>query len=313
MRQRSRIVAAISGLLVGLGPVIAQAAPAVPSPTAPIQPTTAPEYEEVPVASPPAEPATPTPAETLPTVTTPAPTPYQGPTSPLTPPPGASTPRPYATPGAPPTPGSALGPPRGFDMGGQAMAPLPPPPRPVDPATIRHQPWRGRYWLALRMSMTGPVGGERPAMPSVLSLGGGADFGWRVGNVLGLGMGLSGQIHNRLSFEERDLETGQEQRRIANGRMLYWDALFARIHLPLKKRFQPYVELGGGLARLAQAQGGRSFGGQMRTAIGLEGWVSTHVTLGVAAMYRLNALKDADRGVVVGHAMQGVFELGLHW
>lgn len=317
MRHRSRIVAAISGLLAGLAPLVGQAAPAVPSPTAPIDPSTAggvqpPAEEAMPVAVPPST----TPAETLPTApapapapasSTPAPTPYAGPTTPLTAPPGASTPKPYPTPGAPPAPG------QGFDMGGQAMAPLPPPPASLDPGTIRRQPWRGRYWLGLRMGITGPLGGERPGAPAVLSLGGGLDFGWRVNNVLGLGMGISGQVHNRMVFLERDAQTGQEVRRTANGRMLYWDALFARIHLPLKRRFQPYVEIGGGLARLARAEGGRSFGGQVRTALGLEGWVSTNVTLGFAAQYRLNALKDGDRGVVVGHAMQGTFELGIHW
>ena len=132
---------------------------------------------------------------------------------------------------------------------------------------------------------------------------------------LGLGMGLSGNIHNRVRLTQIDPETGNSFVQTKNGRMLYWDALFARIHLPLKKRFQPYAEIGGGLARLARGEGGRSFGAQMRAALGLEGWVSETVTIGFSAMYRLNALPDttSGKGWVVGHAMQGVFEIGFHW
>ena len=311
MRQHSRIVAVAGLLAVGLCPALAgaqaaaSAAPVVPPPTAPITTVVpeAPAPEAVPV---------PTPADTVqtpPPVATPAPAPYAGPgTPPLTAPPGAGTPRPYAAPGAPPVQ-------PGFDFGGTSLAPLPPPPAPVDPAKIRRQPWRGRYWLALRMSITGPVAGVHPAAPSVLALGGGADVGWRIGNVLGLGMGLSGQTHNLRLLESKDLNTGIEGKRTYKGQMLYWDALFARVHLPLKRRFQPYVEAGIGLARLAHAAGGRSYGPQVRAALGLEGWVSNNLTLGFAGTYRLNALNHVPEreGWVIGHAMQGTFELGLHW
>ncbi|HEY0139156.1 MAG TPA: hypothetical protein VGB85_33945, partial [Nannocystis sp.] len=241
---------AVAGLLALVaGPALAQA-PAVPPPTAPITPATpgSEVVEAVPV-SPPAEtvpaaaPATAPAPAAAPAPATPAPTPYAGPgtTPPLTAPPGSAAPRPYVAPGSDP----AARP--GFDFGGQALAPLPPPPAALDPGKIRRQPWRGRWWLALRMSVTGPVAGEHPAAPSVLALGGGADFGWRVGNVLGLGMGLSGQTHNLKLLESLDLNTGLEGKRTYKGQMLYWDALFARVHLPLKKRFQPYVEAGIGL------------------------------------------------------------------
>ena len=299
MMLRSRI--AIACALV-LAPSVAVAAP-VPDPTAPITTGGASESEAAPVPSS-------TPAETLPEPTppvrsTPAPAPYAGPSQPLAPPPGSSAPQPYPPPGAIE--------PRPVDMGGMAVAPLPPPPSSLDPRTVRHQPWRGRWWMALRVGITGPVGGERPAAPSVLSLLAGADVGWRVGNVLGLGMGISGNIHNRVRLTALDPETGDKYARTSNGRMLYWDALFARVHLPLKKRFQPYVEIGGGLARLARGEGGRSFGGQMRAALGVEGWVSDTVTIGFAGMYRLNGIRDLQKGWVVGHAMQGVFEIGFHW
>ena len=64
---------------------------------------------------------------------------------------------------------------------------------------------------------------------------------------------------------------------------------------------------------LARGEGGRSFGGQMRAALGVEGWVSDTVTMGFSGMYRLNAIRDLQKGWVVGHAMQGVFEIGFHW
>lgn len=309
MTHRSRKVASLlGGLLVGLSPGLALAAP-VPSPSAPITPSTAGSVV-------PAEPSTaavpedvaptptPTPTETLPT---PAPTPYTGPD--LTPPPGATSPTPYPTPGAPATPR-----PRGVDMGGQAIAPLPAPPASLDPSTIRRQPWRGRWWLGLRIGINGPIGGDTPARPTVLSLSGGADFGWRVGNVLGLGMGISGQAHNKLRLTVTD-GYGDKTKQVFTGQMLYWDALFARIHLPLKGRFQPYLEVGGGLARLARAEGGKTYGGQMRGALGFEGWVTGNATLGFAATYRLNAMNETPHGGgwVVGHALAGTFEVGYHW
>ena len=49
------------------------------------------------------------------------------------------------------------------------------------------------------------------------------------------------------------------------------------------------------------------------TALGVEGWVSDTVTMGFSGMYRLNAIRDLQKGWVVGHAMQGVFEIGFHW
>ncbi len=329
MRQRSPIVAVAGLLAVLLRPaaVQAQAARPVPPPTVTIPPSTgtpstgtgtsgyavepAPA-EALPVTSAETVPTPPPATTSSPSSATPAPTPYAGPdaTAPLTAPPGASTPTPYATPGVPPVK------PTGFDFGGQSLAPLPPPPPAIDPATIRRQPWRGRYWMAFRLSITGPVAGEHPAAPSVLALGGGADFGWRVGNVLGLGMGLSGQTHNLQLVDVTNPGTGERSKQTFKSQMLYWDALFARFHLPLKRRFQPYAEVGFGLARLlSRGDETRSYGPQVRASLGLEGWVSSNVTLGIAGTYRLNALNhpSGHSGWVIGHAMQGTFELGFHW
>lgn len=312
MMLRSTMIAFAGLLALGAGRVAAAQGP-VPAPGTPITPATgkviAPE-DAAPVAQPPGEaipaPTEPAmPAETLPT------TPVPGAVAPY---PGAAAPRPYPAPGAP-TAGAP-----GFDYGGEMMTPLPPPPKPLAVSTISRGPWRGHGWMALRMTVTGPVGGELGARPGVLSLGGGVDFGWRISNVLGLGMGLSGHIHSRIKV--REVGTNDTVR--FNNGMLYWDAAFLRVFLPMKRRFQPYFEVGGGLARLNHhAPDGsgtvgsvRSYGGQVRAALGFEGWVSNTVTLGFAGTYRLNAFRELaghGPGWTVGHGMQGVIELGLHW
>lgn len=342
MRLRSTMFV-IAGLLgAGQVDVAAAQSPAprpVPPPGAAITPATGGVVAPTgtaPVAPAESAPVPAVPAETLPT--TPAPVPYAGPTPNLGPAPYAGTdppayagsdpasssPAPAPYPGAAPpapyaAPGAVAAPRAGFDLGGQSVTPLPAPPKPLDPAKIRRQPWRGRYWLSFRMLLSGPLAGETPARPGVLSVGGGGDFGWRVNNVLGLGTGLSGQFHGRT--ETREIGT-QDTKRINNG-MLYWDALFARVFLPLRRRFQPYLEVGGGLARLKYHAVGASgvpeatnyYGGQVRAALGFEGWVSTNVTLGLSALYRLNAFRDlpGHAGWTIGHGMQGAIELGFHW
>jgi hypothetical protein len=305
MTLRSTMIAVAGLLTLGVAQVAGaqEPAPSVPPPSTPITPENsggvlAPE-DAAPVAPPPPVVAPQTPPETLPT--TPAPVPYGTP--------GAAAPQ------SPPPPA-----PGGFDMGGEMMTPLPPPPPPVEPSTISRGPWRGRGWMSFRMSVTGPVGGELGARPGVLSLGAGGDIGWRINNVVGLGTGLSGQIHSRI----RVREVGTNDTTRFNNGMLYWDAGFLRLYAPFKRRFQPYVEIGGGLARLnhhaADATGAvvpmRSYGGQVRAALGLEGWITNTVTLGFAGTYRMNAFRDLPGqgpGWTIGHAMQGVLELGVHW
>lgn len=306
MTLRSTMIVFAGLLTLGASQVAGaqEPAPAVPPPGAAITPSSTPGGVLAPEDAAPVTPApeAQTPSETLPT--TPAPVPYG------TPDPGAAAPSP-----APGAPG-----PGGFDMGGEMMTPLPPPPPPLDPAMIHRGPWRGRGWMSLRMIVTGPIGGEVGARPGVLSLGAGGDIGWRINNVVGLGMGLSGQIHSRV----RVREVGTNDTTRFNNGMLYWDAGFLRLYMPLKRRFQPYMEIGGGLARLnhheADATGKvvplRSYGGQVRAALGLEGWVTSTVTLGFAGTYRLNAFRDLpgqSPGWTIGHAMQGVVELGVHW
>lgn len=304
MTLRTTMIAFTGLLTVSASQVAGAQQPAsVPPPGTPLTPQSAgvlaPE-DAAPVAQPP-ETALPTPSEILPT--TPAPAPYGTP--------GAAP----AAPAAPPAPG-----PGNMDYGGTMMTPLPPPPPPLDPSAISRGPWRGRGWLALRMSVTGPVGGELGARPSVLSFGGGGDVGWRINNVVGLGTGLSGQIHSRI----RVREVGTNESARFNNGLLYWDAAFLRLYVPIKHRFQPYMEVGGGLARLnhhaADATGTvvplRSYGGQVRAALGFEAWLTSTFTFGFSGTYRMNAFHDLPGqgpGWSVGHAMQGVIDFAAHW
>lgn len=309
MTLRTTTIAFTGLLTLGLGPIAAAQPAPVPAPGAPITPQSAPQVapagtlapeDAAPVVQPPVAAPEP-PIETLPS--TPAPTPY-----------GTAAPAAPAAP-AEPAPG-----PVAMDYGGEMMTPLPPPPPPLDPSTISRGPWRGRGWLALRLSVTGPVGGDLGARPSVLSFGGGGDLGWRINNVVGLGMGVSGQIHSRI----RVREVGTNDTTRFNNGLLYWDAAFLRLYLPLKRRFQPYAEVGGGLARLnhhaPDATGAvvplRSYGGQVRAALGFEAWITSTFTFGFSGTYRLNAFRDLPgqgAGWSVGHAMQGVIDFAAHW
>src|SRR5690606_20731202 len=150
---------------------------------------------------------------------------------------GVPVPPPSAPPPASPTtveppapevaaPGAPTGPAQqGFDWGGKQVEPLPPPPAAADPGTIRHDPWRGRWWIALRLTITGPLGGDRPARPTLLTVGGGVDFGVRLNNRFALGMGLSGQTHTSV----RTALPGTTNKTVTRGGMLFWDPLFVRV------------------------------------------------------------------------------------
>src|SRR5689334_8735934 len=59
-----------------------------------------------------------------------------------------------------------------YAVGSSGVAPLPPAPPPVDPSTIPRSDWRGVGWVAARLVVTGPIYGEVPGRPTVISLGG---------------------------------------------------------------------------------------------------------------------------------------------
>ncbi len=189
--------------------------------------------------------------------------------------------------------------------------PIPPPPTPASRSDIRRGPWRGRWWMAMRVGITGPLGGQVPARPSIGSLTGGLDLGYRFSNWLGVGTGISGQLHDRAEVTEN----GEKRNRY--GDMLFWDPLYLRVFMPLRRRVQPFVEVGGGLAAYQRPEGGYLVGGQLRSALGLEGWVTSNMTLGLIGNYRLTRLRqrfaDAPTEHPVGHSYQILGELGLHW
>lgn len=195
------------------------------------------------------------------------------------------------------------------------MEPLPPPPPPVDPKYIAKGPWRGRFWLGLRLLVTGPIGGERPARATVVAVSGGLDFGWRISNWLGLGTGISGQLHDSDAVLVSSFYGDTLSRYY--GDLFAWDIAFLRFFVPLQKRFQPFVDVGGGLSSYTRPTGGALIGGHLRSGIGFEGWVGRNITLGLGVYYRLTALEqrweDGGRTYPLGHSLQGAVELGFHW
>ncbi len=193
--------------------------------------------------------------------------------------------------------------------------PLPAPPAPLSRRDIRTGPWRGRWWFGLRLGMTGPLGGEAPARPSIGSITGGFDLGFRVNNMLGIGTGLTGQLHDSVEIIE-DNGYGPEKRTIY-GDMVFWDPLFVRVFVPLRRRFQPFAEIGGGLAAYDRAEGGHILGGQVRSGVGFEGWLTPNLTLGVIGNYRWTRLtqkfESGEDLHPIGHSYQALAELGFHW
>lgn len=267
-----------------------------PAPEAPVSAPAPPPEGGVPVAPPPTSP------------------PVTAQPQPLPPPSQPAYPAPMAQPMAQPTtPAGPQPAPGAFDMGGRQVEPLPPPPPAADPTRIKVDSWRGRYWLAPRLLITGPIGGDKPARPTLLTVGGGLDLGFRFSNRLGIGTGLSGQTHTSI----RATIPGTVDKTIRNGSALFYDVAFLRLYF-LKKRFQPLIEIGGGLARIKMPLGDRLFGAQVRAGVGFDAWISSQVTLGFTGVYRLIALHMPQDGIspphwAVGHAMQGALQLGLHW
>ncbi|MCY1068308.1 hypothetical protein OV090_26435 [Nannocystis sp. RBIL2] len=223
--------------------------------------------EPTPAPAPAAAPAAPAPAAPAPeTVATPSATPEAG----VPVPPPSATPPPVAPPvSVPPTPApstaaasatpSTPGAAPSFDWGGRQVEPLPAPPTPADPAKIRRDSWRGRFWIAPRLLITGPIGGDKPARPTLLTIGGGFDFGVRLNNRFGFGMGLSGQTHTSI----RTTLPGTTDKTIKNGGMFFFDPVFVRVYF-LKKRFQPLLEFGVGYARAKMPLGDVLHGAQIR-------------------------------------------------
>src|SRR5690606_18646320 len=72
-----------------------------------------------------------------------------------------------------------------YAVGSSGVAPLPAPPPPVSPEAITRGRWSGFGWLSVRLLVSGPIAGHPPARPTVISLGGGAEGGWRIRQWIG--------------------------------------------------------------------------------------------------------------------------------
>lgn len=219
------------------------------------------------------------------------------------PPAGADPDAPPPKPGPPPEGVAAVG--------GGTQAPLPAPLPPVDPSTIAKGPWRGTGWIALRLTVGGPLGGpEYPSASRVVAFGGAGEVGWRIGNLLGVAMGLARRPHDQATRTVVDPNTDLEYRVVENGSITQLDFVIARAHWPLDGRLQPYVDVGGGMAIVEPPDPNEKviLGGSIRGSLGFDAWVARTVTLGAGTQYRANLY---DGGT--GHHLGGYFELGLHW
>ncbi|WP_181233171.1 hypothetical protein [Enhygromyxa salina] len=250
----------------------------------PPAPEPAPEPEPIPVIAP-AEPAAPAP-------------------EPAAPAPEPDTPGQAAAPSTPPNPHAR--PSEGvYAVGSSGVAPLPPAPPPVSPTTIRRDSWRGVGWLAVRLHVTGPIMGDTPGRPTVISLGGGAEGGWRIRQWVGMGTGFSRQPHE--TYRDRVFDGSQVVNR--SGYMSAWDVAFVRLYAPVRGRVDPYIDVGGGLAFFEPARDRATLvGGTVRASAGFDAWVARNVTLGVFGIYRANFMDET-----IGHVWQAGLDLGLHW
>lgn len=215
-----------------------------------------------------------------------------------------SSPAPGPGPASPPNPHAV--PSEGvYAVGSSGVAPLPPPPPPVSPDTIARGSWRGVGWLAIRLHGTGPIAGITPGRPTVISLGGGAEGGWRIRQWLALGAGFSRQPHEVYREQLAQAYSTVTYR----GYMSALDLAFVRLYAPIRGRFDPYIDVGGGLSFFNSARDRPTeVGATVRASAGFEVWVSRSVTLGFSGIYRANIIDES-----LGHAWQAAIDLGLHW
>ena len=190
-------------------------------------------------------------------------------------------------------------------VGSSGIAPLPPPPAPVPPETIPRGSWRGVGWLAIRLHVGGPIAGVAPARPTVISLGGGAEGGWRIRQWIALGSGFSRQAHEvyRENVPQADAVAS------FRGYMTAWDVAIVRLYAPVRGRIDPFIDLGGGLSFFDPARDRASqVGATIRASAGFEAWITRRMTLGLSGIYRANFVDETT-----GHVWQAAVDLGIHW
>jgi hypothetical protein len=192
-----------------------------------------------------------------------------------------------------------------YAVGSSGVAPLPPAPPPVDPKTIQRGGWRGVGWLSLRVLASGPIYGTPPGRPTVISLGGGAEGGWRIRQWIGIGAGFTRQPHELYRQDLPDAPAVLTRR----GYMTAWDIAFVRLYAPVRGRVDPFIDVGGGMTFFDPARERASVaGGTVRASVGFDAWITRQLTLGVTGIYRVNFVDES-----IGHAWQAAIELGVHW
>jgi len=205
---------------------------------------------------------------------------------------------------APPNPGAR--PSEGVHaVGSSGVAPLPPAPPPVSPSAIPAGSWRGQVWIGAILLGSGGIAGTTPARPSIISVGAGAEGGWRARQWIGIGTSVTHWPHEVI---RRDVP-GESSTILERGHGTAWDLAFVRLFAPVRGRFDPYLDVGGGLliydpARDRPTQAGAT----IRAGLGFDVWIARSLTFGLMGLYRANFVDGS-----VGHGWQAGLTFGIHW
>lgn len=193
-------------------------------------------------------------------------------------------------------------------IGGVAYTPLPEAPPPEDPATVRSGPWRGRWWFGISLGATIPLGGTQPAAARTAAAVGGVSAGYRPLPFLGVYTAVTSAAHDR-ETQMVVLDDGTMGEELDFGRLTMLDLATVRLYLPRPRRWEPWVDVGGGVGLYrAPFTNSRRAMGLARAAVGMDIWLATRLTLGIHTAYRLTTI---DGGV--GHGLRTAVDFSVHW
>lgn len=180
--------------------------------------------------------------------------------------------------------------------------------RRVDPKQIRPGVWRGKFWFSLAALIGGPLGGERPAKPSVVAVGGSVQIGFRPYRWLGVFTGAVLHPHDTASVRVVDANGAAFEAQIARS-VIHLDVASLRWFAPVKGyRLQPRVDLGGEVFVLPHSStSSLQAGGGMRAAVGADLWIGRVLSLAVDLTYRVKRIDDQS-----GHSLAGMLGVTLH-
>lgn len=170
-------------------------------------------------------------------------------------------------------------------LGDLAGPPLPGPPPDVARARVEQGPWFGRGWVGLALGGSlSPI--DRKA-GRALALGAYLEGGLRLHRHVGLATRLGTYVGSVGRADGYDAN-GERVLVTSAGRTTTWDAARLRAILPVRRRLEPWLEVGGGLAveRPPFASTRRAWGSFV-SAVGLGIWVAPRITLQLAVEHRL--------------------------